>query len=115
MEHVNDNASADAAAETLGGQLWDAIVRLYVGWLNAARARDEVAAVHAERELRFFVLNYVSLLPAAAVTTGRKAILRTIYVGIGGVETAHVRAILDLVIAREEAAARQGAQHPGFT
>ena len=113
MRHMNDNATEVHADETPGGQVWDAILRIYANWVNAALAGDDVAAAREEQELRFFSLFYLSFPPDAAVTTGRKAIIRSMYAEIGGIETAHVKAMLNLVIEREEAAARQGASRPG--
>ena len=95
-------------SEVLGAEIWEDIPRLYVDWVNATRSGDWVLAAGAEQRLRFFALTYASLLPdSAGVTTGRKAILRSIYAQLGGADTAHVAAMLDLVIAREQAAARR--------
>ena len=47
------------------------------------------------------------------MTTGRKAILRSAYAQLGGIGTAHVSAMLDVVIGREEAAARCEPEGPG--
>ena len=98
--------------ETLGREVWDAMVQLYICWANAARLGNRDAAARAEREIRSLVLAYASLMPDdAAVTTGRKAILRSQYAELGAADTAHVAAMLSCVIAREEAAAHRCAGH----
>ena len=91
----------------LGRQIWDEIQRLYVEWANAVEMQDDVEALIMEQEFRFFALVYASLvLDGHTVTTGRKAILRSIYARLGDIDTIDVLAMLDAVIGREEAAAR---------
>lgn len=91
----------------LGRQVWDEIQRLYVEWANAVEMQDDVVALTMEQQFRFFALVYASLVvDGHTVTTGRKALARTIYLQLGGVDTINVVAMLDAVIGREEAAAR---------
>ena len=91
----------------LGRHIWDEIQRLYVEWTNAIEMQDDVEALTMEQQLRFFALVYASLvLDGHAVTTGRKAIVRTVYLQLGGVATINVVAMLNAVIGREEAMSR---------
>ncbi|RYC31266.1 hypothetical protein D3273_14200 [Lichenibacterium minor] len=93
--------------EVLGRQIWDEIHRLYVEWANAVEMQDDVQALIMEQQVRVFALVYASLvLDGHAVTTGRKAIVRSIYARLGGADTINVVAMVNAVIAREEAAAR---------
>lgn len=97
----------------LGRQIWDEIERLFVEWANAVAMQDVVDALSAEQQLRFFALVYASLIvDGRAVSTGRKAIVRSIYSRLGTVDTVNVVAMLDAVIGREEAAARRDAGRP---
>ncbi len=109
MEHGNDNAVAGGVqANVLGVELWDTITRLSTEWMVAARAQDHARTRATEQELRFFLLTYVSLSPRIeGVSTGRKAILRTLYDRLGDAGTSHVSAMLGCVIEREESQARQ--------
>lgn len=107
----NDDAASlsGVGTRTLGEQIWDCIPQLYVDWANAAGRGDVLGGTGAEQRLRSFALAYASLdVDGTAVTTGRKAILRSAYAQLGGAGTAHMSAMLDLVIGREEAAARCG-------
>ncbi len=90
----------------LGRQIWDVVQRLYVDWENAVRMQDLIEAARVEQEIRFFVLVFASLPVDRDVTTGRKAIVRAFYERLGSVDTVHVTTMLDAVIAREEATAR---------
>lgn len=99
--------STAVVPELLGTQLWDQIQDLFVDWANAERMDDGVGGVRIEQEFRFFALAYASLpVDAATVSTGRKAIVRSIYARLGVVDTINVITMLDAVIRREEAAAR---------
>ncbi len=111
----NDDAASTGGVDTrtLGEQIWDCIPQLFVDWANAAAGGDIDSGSAEEQRLRFFALVYASLeVDGTAVTTGRKAILRSAYAELGGAGTAHVWAMLDLVIVREEAAARCGPNGP---
>ena len=72
---------------------------------------DSLAAERAEQAFRPVALTYASLtVDAAAVSTGRRAIVRSIYARFGAHDDHNLSAMLDPVIAREEAAARSDAQ-----
>lgn len=91
----------------LGRQIWDEIQRLSVDWHNAVGMQDVAAALCTEQEFRFFAVVYSSLVEdGRAVTTGRKAIVRSIYARLGDVDTINVLVMIDAVIRREEAEAR---------
>ena len=108
MLHGNDNNNAEVIPSSLlGSDLWDTISDLSAKWIDSARSKDHARAVAAEQELRFFALAYASLpVDADIVTTGRKAILRSLYADLAGGDTGHVLAMLDRVIEREERMAR---------
>ena len=110
MPNIDETASLSGVdTRTLGEQVWDCIPQLCVDWANAAGSGDTHGGVGAEQRLRFFALVYASLeVDGTAVTTGRKAILRSAYAQLGVAGTAHVSAMLNLVVGREEAAARCG-------
>ncbi len=94
-------------AGLLGQQIWDEIQRLSVDWHNAVGMQDVAAALLIEQELRFFAVVYSSMVvDGRAVTTGRKAIVRSIYARLGDVDTINVLIMIDAVIRREEAEAR---------
>lgn len=102
---------ADAGGDVLIG---NTVPRLYVDGANAVAARDTPGGVGAEQRLRFFALVYASFeVDGTAVTTGRRAILPSASAQLGGAGTAHVSAMLEIVIGREEAAARCGPRRPG--
>lgn len=100
---------AHVAPDLLGREIWDVIQRLYVDWDNAVRMQDLIEAARVEQEIRFFVLVFASLPVNRDVTTGRKAVIRAFYEELGGADTVHVTTMLDAVISREEAAARDQA------
>ena len=71
---------------------------------------EGVRAARIEQEFRFFALAYASApVDVDAVSTGRKAVVRSIYARLGTIDTINVLAMLDAVIRREEAAARREA------
>lgn len=96
--------------ELLASQLWDQIQDLFVDWANAERMDEGVRAARIEQEFRFFALAYASApVDVDAVSTGRKAVVRSIYARLGTIDTINVLAMLDAVIRREDAAARREA------
>ena len=91
--------------EALGEQAWEEIQRLFVAWANAVGIGAALDAERAEDEFRLVALAYASLAAdGEIVTTGRKAIVRSIVSRLGP-RCADVSAMLDAVIAGEEAAA----------
>ena len=114
MDMPNETETSEATAADpapLGERTWDEIQRIFVEWANAARMADDLAAERVEQEFRPVALAYAAL-PAdgGAVTTGRRAIVRSIVTKLGGPSCTAVLATLDAVIAREEAAAMRDAQ-----
>ncbi len=94
-------------AGLLGRQIWDEIQRLSVDWHNAVGMQDVADAACIEQEFRFFAVVYSSMVvDGRAVTTGRKAIVRSIYARLGDVDTINVLVMIDAVIRREEAKAQ---------
>ncbi len=110
--HTDPNQTTSTAVdpELLASQLWDQIQALFVDWANAERMDEGVRAACIEQEFRFFALVYASLpVDIDAVSTGRKAVVRSIYARLGTIDTINVLAMLDAVIRREDAAARREA------
>lgn len=102
-----NSRSSRVDAGLLGRQIWDEIQRLSVDWHNAVGMLDVAAALCTEQEFRFFAVVYSSMVvDGRAVTTGRKAIVRSIYARLGDVDTINVLIMIDAVIRREEAEAR---------
>lgn len=106
----NHSETSEAVAvdrKTLGEQTWEEIQRLFIDWANAVQMADAVDADRAEQDFRLAALTYASLTADGdAVTTGRKAIVRSIVSRLGGRGCIDVLATLDAVIAREEATMR---------
>lgn len=94
----------------LGHRTWERIQLHFVDWANATRTHDVDAAARAERQFRSAALAFSALqVDGGAVTTGRKAIVRSIYMQLGDDSCINVVAMLDVVIRREEAIERRGA------
>ncbi len=107
MSNHSEITKLDAVdREALGEQTWDEVQRLFVEWANAVGIGAALDAERAEDEFRLVALAYASLAAdGEIVTTGRKAIVRSIVSRLGGPRCADVSAMLDAVIAGEEAAA----------
>lgn len=90
--------------------LWVDIQDLFVDWSNAERMGDADGAARIEQAFRRVALAYTALpVDTGAVSTGRKAIVRSIYARLGCVEMVNVLVMLDAVIRREETMPRQDA------